>query len=59
MLFKPSVTKVSIGKWEEPSSVGVFAGYMLQPGYVSKGEYLIWDLEDFVRGADLSNEPNS
>ena len=27
----------------------------MHPGYKSKGEYLVWDLLDFARGADLSN----
>ncbi len=27
----------------------------MHPGYKIKGEYLIWDLLDFGRGADLSN----
>ncbi len=54
VLNKPSATKVSVEKWEEPSSVGVFAGYVIHPGYKSKGEYYVWDLTDFSRGADLS-----
>ena len=57
VLYKPSNTKSSEvdGKWAAPSSVGVFAGYVMHPGYKSKGEYLVWDLLDFARGADLSN----
>jgi transposase InsO family protein len=57
VLFKPSSTKSSEtdGKWSSAASVGVFAGYMMHPGYKFKGEYLVWDLLDFGRGADLSN----
>ena len=53
----PPATKSSEtdGKWAAPSSVGIFAGYVMHPGYKSKGEYLVWDLLDFARGADLSN----
>ncbi len=28
--------------------IGVFGGYKLYPGYVWRGEYLAWDIEDFV-----------
>ncbi len=57
VVFKPSSTKSSEtdGKWNAPSSVGIFAGYVMHSGYRSKGEYLVWDLFDFGRGADLSN----
>ncbi len=56
VLYKPSVTKASNdGKWDPASSVGVVALYVLHPGYKFKGEYLVWDLKDFSRGADLSN----
>ncbi len=61
VLYKPSVTKSSEvdGKWAAPSSVGIVAGYVMHPGYKSKGEYLVWDLFDFGRGADLSNLASS
>ncbi len=57
VLYNPSATKLSEhdGKRDAPSSVGIFAGYVMHPGYVFKGEYLIWDLLYFGRGADLSN----
>ncbi len=56
VLYKPSSTKESdSGKWDLAGSVGVFAGYVIHPGYLFKGEYLVWDLKDFSRGADLSN----
>ena len=43
VLFKPSSTKSSEtdGKWNAPSSVGIFAGYVMHSGYRSKGEYLV------------------
>ena len=61
VLYKPSATKSSEvdGKWSAPSSVGIVAGYVMHPGYKSKGEYLVWDLFDFGRGADLSNLASS
>ncbi|WP_288992891.1 hypothetical protein [uncultured Marinobacter sp.] len=51
--YKPATTKLELGKWDEPSRVGVFAGYRLQSGYSWHDEYLVWDLDDFIE-ADLS-----
>ncbi len=51
--YKPSVTKIDLGKWDEPSSAGVFAGYRLQSGYTWHDEYLVWDLDELI-DADLS-----
>ena len=28
--------------------VGIFAGYELVPGYAWSGNYLVWDLDEFV-----------
>ena len=52
VVYKPSSTKFHTKKWEPPSSIGVFAGYKIRRGYEWKGEFLVWDLDDFV-GADL------
>jgi hypothetical protein len=48
--YKPSPTKKTDThlKWAAPSRVGVFAGYKLHSGYRWKGEYLVWDLDEFL-----------
>jgi hypothetical protein len=52
--FEPAPTKnLTVGKWKEPSRPGAFAGYRVHPGYTWKGEFLCWDLTDFV-DTDLS-----
>ena len=65
----PSDTKSTAdkGKWDSPTSVGVFAGYRMKPGYTWHGQYLVWDLAEFAEldftldGAGLgirSSEPH-
>ena len=46
----PSDTKATSekGKWDSSTSVGVFAGYRIKPGYTWHGKYLVWDLTEFV-----------
>ena len=42
VLYKPSSTNDSDnGKWDPAGSVGVFALYVIHPGYLFKGEYFI------------------
>jgi hypothetical protein len=49
-IYKPSVTKMELGKFEEPSRVGVFAGYGMLSGYAWSKQYLVLDLEEFHEG---------
>ena len=50
VLFKPSGVRLEDKpvKWESDAKVGVFAGYVLQPGYTWQGEYLVWPLSAFL-----------
>ena len=50
--FKPSPTRDSTPKYGAEGHLGVFAGYVLTPGYKWSGDYLVWELTAF-RGADL------
>jgi hypothetical protein len=34
-------------KWDARGALGVFAGYRLHPGYIWRGEYLVWELDSF------------
>ena len=46
--YLPSPTKMETQKWETDKRIGVFAGYVLHPGCVFKGEYKVWDITDFT-----------
>ena len=50
VIHMPSDTKSTTekGKWDAPTSVGVFAGYRMKPGYTWHVEYLVWDLAEFA-----------
>ena len=50
VIYMPSDTKATseTGKWDSPTSIGVFAGYWIQPGYTWHGEYLVWNLVEFA-----------
>ena len=37
---------MELGKFEEPSRIGVFAGYDMLSGYAWSKQYLVWDLEE-------------
>ena len=47
--FKPSETRLGDvpGKWEPDSLEGVFAGYLLSPGYQWTKQFLVWAVTDF------------
>ena len=47
-LFPASTKRVSDLKWSGNMRVGVFAGYEIVPGYSWSGNFLVWDLDDFV-----------
>ena len=51
VVYKPSATK-RVGrdqpKMAPTTRIGVFAGYVLNPGYSWSKSYLVWDLTDFV-----------
>ena len=52
--YRPAETKgIEPSKMECPNRTGIFAGYHLKPGYSWSGEYLIWDLDDFI-GVNLA-----
>jgi hypothetical protein len=53
VVYKPSITKMKLGKFEEPSRVGVFACSDMLSGYAWSKQYLVWDLEEFHE-VDLS-----
>ncbi len=49
--YLPSPTKGltgSIGHWDPSAREGVFVGYKVRPGYQWAGQYLVWDLRDFI-----------
>ncbi len=49
--YLPSPTKGlegSVAKMDPSAREGVFAGYKMKPGYGWSGEYLVWDLRDFM-----------
>ncbi len=45
----------SIGHWGPSAREGVFAGYKIRPGYQWAGQYLVWDLRDFI-GVSLQRD---
>ena len=49
VLFKPSGTRLDdkLTRWAPDSLEGVFAGYLIQPGYTWSREYLLWPIIDF------------
>ena len=55
--FKPSPTAAALPKWDGRASWGVFAGYKLHHGYLWKGEYYVWDLDQFLGVVLASDMP--
>ena len=51
--FKPAPTKYVPSKWEPRGQWGIFAGYRLAPGCEWRGDYFVWDLDQFM-GVDFS-----
>ena len=63
--FLPATTKAKKGhgagivtpKWAGRAALGVFGGYVLAPGGLWTGRYLVWPLDAFA-GLDLSSSAN-
>ena len=51
--FKPAPTKYVPSKWEPRGQWGIFAGYRFAPGCEWRGDYYVWDLDQFM-GVDFS-----
>ena len=59
VIYKPSSSKSrKVGKMEGATSSGIFAGYVVDPGYVWKGAMRVWDVSDFL-GVDLRSDAPS
>ena len=53
--FTPSPSKYTPGKWDGRAQWGIFAGYRLSPGCQSRGDYLVWDLDQLI-SIDFSSD---
>ena len=58
VIFRPtSTTDIPRTKFDPPTSLGVFAGYDLSPGYGRSGVYRVWLLDDFAGWSLERNGP--
>ena len=50
VIYKPKMERAAshTEDWEASGRPGIFAGYTMGPGYIWKGTYKVWDLDDFL-----------